>query len=104
LQGRPSHLEFQWSDLQSDPRGCARFLCITSEAREKAMEIWWPDRAGRWSETRSVRWQPDSARPAQHWTLPLDRLPHWDPSGVPRIRLIFREVGPLAVEVPRLLR
>jgi hypothetical protein len=108
-EGRPSYLEYQWTGCQGvspdRARASARFLCITTSAvQDKAMEVWWSDGAGRWSQTRSVRWKPDPAQPEQPLALPLDRLPHWNPAAASRIRLIFRVSGPVVVGAPRLLR
>jgi hypothetical protein len=36
--------------------------------------------------------------------LPLDSLPHWNPSEAARIRLLFHKSGRLASSAPRLLR
>jgi hypothetical protein len=107
VSGSPSFLEY---DLpapacpgETDPG--ARFLYVPIDADGKTMEIWWSDRDDRWSETRSIRWRPDPARPAGYQSVPLDKLPHWSPEGARHIRLMFRAKGAVAIEAPpRLLR
>jgi hypothetical protein len=82
----------------------ARTICLPGFDPEGKLEVWWTDEDAKWSEARSVRWQPPSEGPTGQWALPLDRLPHWSPSRASRIRVIVRSEGPVAIQAPRLLR
>jgi hypothetical protein len=86
----------------AEPGRAARALCVPVAGGP--LEIWWAGAAGGWSETRSVRWRAADAGPARDWAVPLDRLPHWDPAAVRRVRIVFRTAGPVTVGAPRLLR
>ena len=109
--GWPSYLEFEIAN--STPGAAsrrpqedlsARALCVPGGASGPLMEVWWAASKDDWSETRSVRWRPDPARPAQGWAVPLDRLPHWNPVEARLIRFMFRTAGPTTVGEPRFLR
>ena len=89
----PAYLEFAFEGVNFDPTA----LGLATDA---PLEVWWADPSGRWSETRSVRWGPG---PGDR-SVPLSRLPHWPPTPPPRVRLLFREAGPVAVGPPRLRR
>ncbi len=95
--GWPSFLEYT---LPADADAHALGLPVRPEAADALVELWWADPSGHWSATRRVRWHPDRDR----WALPLDRLPHWDPSREHRVRVSFPASGRVAVEAPRLLR
>jgi hypothetical protein len=100
----PAYLEFQMSDsTHRDSIADARMLCVPGFDPEGKIEVWWTGEGARWSETRSVRWQPVSEGPTGQWAIPLDRLPHWSPSRASRIRVVVRSVGTVAVRAPRLL-
>jgi hypothetical protein len=103
----PAYLEFQMNDSthrDHDSIADPRMLCIPGFDPEGKLEVWWTGEGARWSETRSLRWQPVSEGPTGQWAIPLDRLPHWSPSRADRIRLVVRSVGTVAVKAPRLLR
>ena len=103
--GAPAVLEFQMVSAEGSAGAGARALCIPGVATaQRALEVWWTDDQAAWSETRSLRWRTDPGRPDQDWAVPLDRLPHWDPSRVRWIRLVARAHGPRTVGTPRLLR
>jgi hypothetical protein len=101
----PVSLEFQMSDpTHRDSITNARWLTLGGFDPAGKLEVWWTGEGVRWSETRSVRWQPASEGPTGHWAVPLDRLPHWSPSQTGRIRVVVRSSGGVAVTAPRLLR
>ena len=101
----PAHLEFQMSDPANQGSiANARMLCVPGFDPEGKLEVWWTGEGARWSETRSVRWQPVSEGPTGQWAIPLESLPHWSPSRAGRIRVVVRSVGTVALEAPRLLR
>ena len=109
--GWPSYLEFEITNSapeaasQRSQEGLlARALCVPGGASGPLIEVWWAAREDDWSETRSVRWRPDPARPALGWAVPLDRLPHWSPINARLIRFMFRTAGPTTVGEPRFLR
>jgi hypothetical protein len=100
-----THLEFRMSDLgHQGSIADARMLCLPGFDPEGKLEVWWTGEDAKWSETRSVRWQPPSEGPTGQWAIPLDQLPHWSPSRADRIRVIVRSEGPVAIQAPRLLR
>ena len=82
--------------MTADPS--ARLLSLPAHS---PVEIWWSDRAGKWTEARSVRWHPG---PGDDWAVPLERLPHWDSHHIHRLRITIRDPGTVDVGVPRLLR
>jgi hypothetical protein len=101
----PAHLEFQMRDsAQQDSIADARMLCVPGFDPEGKLEVWWTGDGARWSETRSVRWQPASGGPTGQWAVPLESLPHWSASRATRIRVVVRSAGTIALEAPRLLR
>lgn len=67
------------------------------------LELWWTNQAGEWSETRRITWRPEpgSREPAR---IPLDRIPHFDPTTARYVRVLVRPVCALTLEAPRLLR
>ncbi|GAC1473830.1 MAG: hypothetical protein NVSMB9_23140 [Isosphaeraceae bacterium] len=101
--GWPAFIEFEFQG--SDPAS-ARALEMSAFDPSQSVEVWWRGDRQRWSETRSVRFHSDATLcpSARGWLLPLDRLPHWDPSEARRLRLLFHAPGPLAVASPRLIR
>jgi hypothetical protein len=101
----PAHLEFQMSDsTHQDSIAGARMLCVSGFDPEGKLEVWWTGDGTRWSETRSMRWQPASEGPTGHWAIALASLPHWSASRASRIRVVVRSVGTVALQAPRLLR
>ena len=102
-EGWPSFVEFEMTRDGSDPSP-ARAIELSAEVPAGTTEVWWKAERGRWSETRSVRLKSGPASPHQTWSLPLDRLPHWDPSEASRIRLLFHKPGRVGAAGPRLLR
>jgi hypothetical protein len=101
----PAHLEFQMSDsTHQGSMADARMLCLPGFDPEGKLEVWWTAEGARWSETRSVRWQPASEGPTRQWAIPLESLPHWSPSRAARIRVVVRSAGTVRLEAPRLLR
>ena len=96
----PSYLEYR---LGPDADN-ARALCLSGDAGGRRWEIEWADATGDWSANRSIWWRPEPSTPGGDWAIPLDRLPHWRPGHVRRLRVIFHEKGPVAVGQPRLLR
>jgi hypothetical protein len=99
--GWPSFVEFEM--IPTEPLA-ARSLELTADTPGGVTEVWWRGEHGRWSETRSVRLHPVPKPSAAAWRLPLDSLPHWEPSEAARIRLLFHKSGRLASSAPRLLR
>ena len=100
----PAYLEFQMSDsTHQDAIADARMLCVPGFDPEGKIELWWTGERARWSETRSVCWQPASDWRTGQWAIPLDRLPHWSSSRAARIRVVVRSEGTVAVRAPRLL-
>jgi hypothetical protein len=96
-------LEFELRRADSGADG-PRALCVPGAVPAEGVQVWWAGDDGRWSELRSIFWRPDPARPASAWAVALDRLPHWDPNRVRRIRLYFPgPTGPVAVGPPRIL-
>ena len=103
-EGWPSFVEYEMG-----PPGAAGARAIGFDGRNPAspaaVEVWWRGEGERWSETRSVRLRPPATSTGRvRWVLPLDRLPHWDPTEARRLRLFYHGAGPLAVSSPRLLR
>ncbi len=99
-QGGPAYREFL---LPADSRP-AKALSLPAPAPGQTLELWWADRRDRWSETRSARVHCDTPHPPAEWAIPLEWLPHWNPNESRRLRLFYREPGPVAVGTPRLLR
>jgi hypothetical protein len=105
--GWPSFIEFE---LSGDDPADARALTLSGSTPADTIEVWWKPDGQKWSETRSIRLRPhsdpgaDPTRSDGAWTLPLDQLPHWDPTGVRRVRLLLHAAGPVAVGEPRLIR
>jgi hypothetical protein len=101
--GWPSFIEYE---LTGPEPSDARALGLPGTDPGGVVEVWWRGDRQRWSETRSVRLRLRSDPPHadRGWLLPLDRLPHWDPSEARRVRLLFHAAGPVAAAPPRLLR
>jgi hypothetical protein len=106
MTGWPAHLDFELVEQQlaaGKPQPMPTRLCLPCGASPEPMQIWWTNDRNLWSACRSVRFRPDPNRPACSWTIPLDRLPHWDPADATRIRVLF-VTAPVAIGQPRLLR
>jgi len=106
MTGWPAHLEFEFSPPGSSKgagTSCPRFLCLPCGPSPKPLEIWWANRGERWSPSRCVRFRPDPQQPPREWALPLDRIPHWDPTDAGCIRIRF-VAAPVAIGEPRMLR
>lgn len=99
-KGGPAYREY----LLAPAKGPAEALSLPIAVPGEDLEVWWADRRGRWSETRSIRLHADAASPPQGRALPLEWLPHWDPAESLRLRLFSRSAGPIAAGEPRLLR
>ncbi len=85
--------------------GSGPLLLLPGTAPGRSLELWWGERDGGWSETRSLRWTtPLEGDPADAWAVPLERLPHFDPAHVHRVRIIARTAGPLTAGGPVLRR
>ncbi len=106
--GGPAFWEFALSPPTAGTgRGAEpRVLCVPGVVSGGTVELWWADDSEAWSESRSVRWQPDPAHPVGETAVLLERLPHWGRSPSRRVRVIVRSEGPVGVELksPRLLR
>jgi hypothetical protein len=104
MTGWPAHLDFELVEGESPALGHQpRSLYLPCGSSREPMQIWWTNEGEPWSATRSVRFRPDPNQPACAWTIPLDRLPHWDPADATRIRVLFA-AAPVAIGQPRLLR
>ena len=103
MTGWPAYLDFELVEVGAPDGPPARMLCIPCGPSPAPLEIWWASPGNLWSAARSVRFRPDPSLPPSAWTLPLDRLPHWDPAEVSRIRIRF-VAAPVAIGEPRLLR
>lgn len=101
-EGWPAFVEYE---LDGPATADARRLTLSGPGPAGAggggVEVWWTGAGGRWSALRSVRLRP---RGAGAWELPLESLPHWDPSQARRVRLLYHDAGPVALESPRLVR
>ena len=72
----PAQLEFQMSDpAHQDSIADARMLCVPGFDPEGKLEVWWTGDGAKWSETRSVRWQPASEGPSGQWAISLEGAP-----------------------------
>jgi hypothetical protein len=106
VQSYDAFLEY---DLKGPPesaadRSPARYLVVPGKGPLNVMEVWWAGDGQPWSFGRSLLWFPDPARTARTWAIPLDRLPHWQPSEARRLRVLFRTPGMVTLGSPRLLR
>ncbi len=100
--GWPSFIEFEWTKTEKpDALALALALALSGSA---PVDVWWRGDHERWSETRSLRLRLDPAQSFGPRLLPLAELPHWNPSAMRRIRLLYHEAGPIAVAAPRLVR
>jgi len=99
-EGGPAYREY----LLPPDSGPAGALVVPAPDPAQTIELWWADRRGRWSETRSARVHSEAPHPPAEWAIPLEWLPHWDPAASRRIRLMYREPGPVAAGTPRLVR
>ncbi len=95
--GRGSMLEFE---LDPDDGPISGLILPGLRARND-VEIWWTDDPAVWTITRSVRWTPD---PTGLAAIDVARLPHWRPNFVRRVRVYFREWGPVELGPPRFAR
>jgi hypothetical protein len=95
--GRGSWLDFE----VARSAGSARALVLPDLKARNDIEVWWAGEDGVWSFFRSVRWTADFRDPGATSGIALDRLPHWRPGFVRKVRLVFREWGPVAVGPPR---
>jgi hypothetical protein len=102
--GWPAFIEYEMTGSDPD-RVLALALTVRGAGTAGPVEVWWRGDREKWSETRSVRLRPpaDPARLVGSWRLPLDRVPHFDPSEARRVRLLFHAPGPVALEAPRLV-
>jgi hypothetical protein len=94
--GRGSRLDFE----VEASAGSARSLILPDLQTRNDIEIWWAGDDDVWSSYRSVRWTADPSSPG----IALDRLPHWRTDFVRKLRLVFREWGPVQVGAPRFVR
>ncbi|MFO0907481.1 MAG: hypothetical protein U0794_03830 [Isosphaeraceae bacterium] len=105
-EGWPSFVEFDLAPAGSS-EGAPGAILLPADVPAGWVEVWWIRPGDRWSQTRSVRLQLDSAatrvEPDSAWRLPLARVPHWDPTAH-RVRLLFHARGPIAATAPRLVR
>ena len=97
--GWPAFLEYQ---IGPEADG-AMSLALSGVRTRREVELTWADADGVWSPNRSVWWRPDPD-PSRDWSVPLDRIPHWRPGHVRRLRVYFHEPGAVALGTPRLLR
>jgi hypothetical protein len=95
--GWPSFVEFVMVD-PSPPD--AHALTLTARTGGQ-LEVWWRAEDGRWSSSRSVRLRPPGPG---SWSLPLAALPHCDLAEVRRVRVLYHDPGPVALDGPRLVR
>jgi hypothetical protein len=96
--GWPSFVEYDMGG--SDPARAKSLRLSLDRSPAGLVEVWWRGDRERWSETRSIRLRPHRVGV---WLLPLDRLPHWDPSDARRVRLLFHSPGPVSTEAPGFL-
>ena len=99
--GPGAGLEF---DLGPVGDGSAAFLGLPTGPEPVALELWWSDRAGGWSRTRSVRWTAPASANVRAWAVPLGSIPHFDPAEARRVRVFPRGRGVVTLGAPRLLR
>ncbi len=106
MTGWPAYLEFELTALDSSEGGRPgppRVLCVPCGPSPEPLEIWWANFQTPWSASRCVRFRPDPRQPPRNWALPLDELPHWEPTDASRIRIRF-VASPITIGEPRLLR
>lgn len=96
--GWPSFLEYE---MDGDGASTSTLNLTVDSDTGGLLELWWRGEAERWSETRSIRLHP---RSGGDWNLALEKIPHWDPAGARRLRILFHDAGPVSSVAPRLIR
>lgn len=100
----PAFLDYVLEVREVPPGTKGRLVLPGSEA-DRRLELWWAGGAEDWSELRSLRWRiPETGQDAIAWTVPLERIPHFDPERVDRIRVLARSPGPMGWGAPLVLR
>ena len=96
----PAFLEYRLVEAPAT-EGSGPLLVLPGTAPGRSLELWWGEENGGWSEARSLRWtMPLKGDPADAWAVPLERLPHFDPTRANRVRVIARTAGPLTAGGP----
>lgn len=100
----PAYAEYQLATPHAGDGGHDLALSLNAAANGQAIELWWANERGKWSEMRRVLLKPEPALESSAWSIPLAQIPHLDPAHTHRYRVLVRKPGVIALEAPRLVR